>query len=169
MKFFKIFFRHRKQSSQSQSRNLKAFLEDAETRDKVRLSVTIPDSEAESFRKFLSEKGLSQSYGIPLLMQYALSDENEEELEKLRLEKDSKVGRSLYSEYAAMNFQAYEYFMENKRITMKLNLLLSENHSLKKRLEDEGLQNCVFKDEWDDWDKARVDEFFDKYVFVNRH
>jgi len=168
MKIYRIFSRYRKQSSQTQHRNPKGFLEDVETHDKVCLSVTIPDSKAESFRKFLNEKGLSESYGIHLLMQYGLSEEDEEELEKLGLEKDSQVGHSLYREYVVMKFQAYEYFMENKRITMKLNLLLSENRLLKKRLEKEGLQNCVSKDEWDDWDKARVDEFYRKYIFIDR-
>ncbi|MEM2130090.1 MAG: hypothetical protein QXZ70_05780 [Candidatus Bathyarchaeia archaeon] len=68
-----------------------------------------------------------------MLIQYGLSDENEEEMEKLRLEKDSQAGRSLYRDYVVMKFKAYEYFMENKRITMKLNILLSENRLLKKK------------------------------------
>ena len=168
MKISKIFSRHRKQSLQSQHGDF-ASLEAVNTCDKVCLKVTIPDMAAEQLNVFLREKGLQQSNGIPLLVQYGLSDENEEELEKLRSEMGSQVGRSLDKEYTVMKFQAYEYFMENKALTMRLNLLLSENRQLKQRLEADSLRDCICKDEWDNWDEARIDEFFDKYVLMNRH
>jgi len=168
MKISTVFSRQKKQTSQSQRRSITPFLEDLEARDKVCLNVTIPVTEAENINKLLKEKGLSQKNGIPLLIQYGLSDETEEELEKLRLEKNSKAGYSLTSRSAAMHFQTYQYFMENKRLTIKLNIMLSENRSMKKRLENEDLQNRVPKDEWDNWDKARVDEFYRKYVFMNQ-
>jgi hypothetical protein len=67
-----------------------------------------------------------------------------------------------------MKFRAYEYFMENKAITMRLSFALSKNQSLKQELVEEGLQSCISQDEWDNWNEARVNEFFRKYVFMNR-
>ena len=160
------FFR-RKKDSQSRYVNIATVLEEAENRGKAHLKVTIPFKVAEELDQFLKGKGLRESYGIPLLIQYGLSDESEEELERLKSEKDSKLFR-LETKKAGMHFQTYQYFMENKSIAIKLNLLLSENRSLKKRLENEGLQNYVSKDEWDDWDKSRVEEFYNKYVFMRR-
>jgi hypothetical protein len=35
-------------------------------------------------------------------------------------------------------------------------------------MKEEGSQDCILQDEWDNWDKAKVNEFFRKYVFMNR-
>ena len=147
--------------------DLISVLEEIESREKSRLKVAIPHTAAEKLEQFLREKGLFERQGIPLLIEYGLSDESEEELDKLRLEKDSQI-HHMYGTYCNMKFRAYEYFMENKALTMRLSSSLSKNQSLKQKLAEEGLQSCLSKDEWDNWDEAKVNEFFRKYVFMNR-
>ena len=147
--------------------DLISVLEEIESREKSRLKVAIPHTAAEKLEQFLREKGLFERQGIPLLIEYGLSDESEEELDKLRLEKDSQI-HHMYGTYCNMKFRAYEYFMENKALTMRLSSSLSKNQSLKKKLAEEGLQSCLSQDEWDDWNEAEVNEFFRKYVFMNR-
>jgi len=139
-----------------------------EDRDKgLPLKIVVQSEIAEKLDSFLKEKGLPEREGIQTLIEYGLSDEDEEELEKLRSEKESQVSY-MHGKYATMKFRAYELFVENRRITMKLNMLLSENRLLKKRLKDEGLQDPVSKDEWDDWDKDATEKYYRKYVFLNR-
>jgi hypothetical protein len=157
----------KEQDSKRQRADLITALEAIESREKARLKVTIPREAAEKLEKFLSDKGLPRRQGIVLLISYGLSDESKEELEKLRLEKESQM-RYLWGTYCNMKFRAYEYFMENKAITIRLSSVLSKNRSLKLRLKEKGSQNYVFKDEWDNWDETRVNEFFHKYVFMNR-
>jgi hypothetical protein len=142
-------------------------LEEIESREKARLKVAIAREVAEKLKRFLKEKGLLERQGIVLLISYGLSGESEEELDKLRLEKESQI-HHMYGTYCNMKFCAYEYFMENKAITIRLSFLLSKNQSLKQKLVEEGLQSYLSQDEWDNWDEARVNEFFRKYVFMNR-
>jgi len=117
----------------------------------------------------LKEKGIPESQGIPLLIQYGLSGENEEELEKLKDEMRSENGRNLWGEYAVIKFRAYEYFMENKVMVMNLPRMLDENRMLKWRLEMKGLTELIPKDEWDNWDQSVIDAYYKKYVFGEHH
>jgi len=142
-------------------------LEEIESREKARLKVVIPREAAEKLKKFLEEKGLPERQGIVLLVNYGLSDESEEELDKLRLEKESQMNH-MYGTYCVMKFRAYEYFMENKALTIRLSSSLSKNQSLKKELAEEGLQRYLSQDEWDNWNAVKVNEFFRKYVLMNR-
>jgi len=142
-------------------------LEEIESREKARLKVVIPREAAEKLKKFLEEKGLPERQGIVLLVNYGLSDESEEELDKLRLEKESQMNH-MYGTYCVMKFRAYEYFMENKALTIRLSSSLSKNQSLKKELAEEGLQRYLSQDEWDNWNEVKVNEFFRKYVLMNR-
>jgi len=157
----------KEQVSQRRHVDLITALEEIESREKARLKVTIPREVAEKLKRLLKEKGLLERQGIVLLISYGLSDESEEELEKLKLEKETQM-HHLYGTYCVMKFRAYEYFMGNKAITMRLSFLLSKNQSLKQELVEEGLQSCISQDEWDNWDEAKVNEFFRKYVFMNR-
>jgi len=153
--------------SQRRRADLITALEAIENREKACLKVAIPPEVAEKLEQFLKEKGLLKRQGIPLLIEYGLSDESEEELEKLKLEKESQM-HHMYGTYCTMKFRAHEYFMENKTLTVGLSSLLSRNQLLKQRLVEEGLQRYLFQDEWDSWDEAKIDEFFRKYVFMNR-
>jgi len=160
-------FLNKKQSSHSRKMDLVAVLEEAENRGKDRLKVAIPCEAAKKLEHFLKEKGFTQKNGIPLLVDYGLSDQSEEELEKLKMERETQVGK-LYSMYCKMKFYSYNYFRENKAIAMSLTLLLHENRSLKTRMKNEDLQDLVPKDEWDDWDESVIDNYYRKYVFINR-
>jgi hypothetical protein len=158
---------HKEGVSQRRHADLITALEEIESQEKARLKVAVPREVAEKLEQFLKEKGLFERQSIPLLIEYGLSEESEEELEKLKLEKESQM-HYMYGTYCTMKFRAYEYFMENKAITMRLSSLLSKNQSLKQRLVEEGLQRYLSQDEWDTWDEAKVNEFFHKYVFMNR-
>jgi len=158
---------HKERVSQRRHADLITALEEIESREKSRLKVSIPHAAAEKLEQFLREKGLFERQGIPLLIEYGLSDESEEELDKLRLEKESQIDH-MYGTYCTMKFRAYESFMENKAMTIRLSSSLSRNQSLKQKLAEEGLQSYLSQDEWDNWDEAEVDEFFRKYVFMNR-
>lgn len=150
---------------QKRRNDLISALEAIESREKVRLKVVIPYEVAEKLRLFLKEKGILEGQGIPLLIQYGLSSESEEELERLKNEMKSKIAQKLWGEYAIMKFKAYEYFMENKAMVMKLSSMLQENRMLKRRLKTEGLQKLIPKDEWDSWDNSTIDAYYQKYVF----
>jgi len=158
---------NKEQVSQRRHADLIIALEAIESREKARLKVAIPHEVAEKLEQFLKGKGLFERQGIPLLIEYGLSDESEEELEKLKLEKESQM-HHLYGTYCNMKFRAYGYFMENKVITIRLSSLLSKNQSLKQKLVEQGLQRYLSQDEWDNWNEAKVNKFFRKYVFMNR-
>jgi len=154
-------------ASRTTRSDLISALEEIESHEKARLKIVIPYKAAEKLDRFLKEKGLPERQGIPMLIQYGLSGESEEELEKLKSEKESQMGR-IWGAYAVMKFRAYEYFTENKALTMRLPSSLSENRSLKRRLENTGIQSLVPKDEWDDWNQETVESYFRKYVFMSR-
>jgi len=78
--------RHQKRRS-----DLISVLEAIENREKVRIKVTIPYETAERVRLFLKGKGIIESQGIPLLIQYGLSSESEEKLERLKREMNSQA------------------------------------------------------------------------------
>jgi len=141
-----------------------AALEEVWSREKVHVKISIPEEAAEKLEEFLKEKGLSRRDAVPMLICYGLPEESDEELEKLRSEKESKMNR-IWGEYATTKFKAYVYFTENGPLTRRLPFSLAKNRSLKRQLTDVGLLSLVPRDEWDGWDDAVVDEYFRKYVF----
>jgi hypothetical protein len=155
----------RDEGHQKRRNDLISALETIESREKIRIKVTIPYETAEKVRLFLKEKGILEGQGIPLLIQYGLSSESEEELEGLKREMNSKAAHNLWGEYAVMKFKAYEYLMENKVMVMRLSNMLYENRLLKRRLQLKGLQKLIPKDEWDGWDESVIDSYYHKYVF----
>jgi regulator of replication initiation timing len=130
------------------------------------LKIAIQPEAAEKLKYFLKEKGLPERWGVPLLIEYGLSDETEKELGGLKSEMQSQM-RDLWRKYGIMKFNAYRFFTENTRISMKLNMLLSENQALKKRLKDERLVDPVPSNEWDDWDNTVTKKYYRKYVCKN--
>jgi len=74
----------------------------------------------------------------------------------------------LTRKYSSTRFHAYEYFVENRAITIGLRFALSENRLLKSRLRNECLQTLVPKDEWDGWNESTIESYFSKYVFAGR-
>jgi hypothetical protein len=157
-----------KEGSKPHQHDLIAALEAIESREKVHLKVVIPYETAKELSHFLKEKGILESQGIPLLIQYGLSNESEEEIERLKNEMKSEEARRLWGEYAIMKFQAYELFTENKAMVMRLPNMLYENKLLKRRLKTKGLQKFIPKSEWDNWNQLSIDSFYRKYIFASR-
>lgn len=158
---------HEEHVSQPHHADLITTLRAIESREKAHLKVEIPRKVAEKLAQFLKEKGLFEKQGFPLLIEYGLSEESVEELTKLNLEKDSQM-RHMYETYCTMKFRAYEYFMENQALTMRLSSMLSRNKALKQKLKEEGLLKYSSQDEWDSWDEKKIEEFFRKYIFMNK-
>jgi hypothetical protein len=156
---------YRKRAAQPNTVGLITALE--KNRKEPHLKITIQSEAAEKVKNFLNEKGLPERWGLPLLIEYGLSEETEKELDKLKSEMQLQM-RELWRKYALMKFKAYGLFTENTRITMKLNMLLSENWSLKKRLKDERLLEPVPSNEWDGWSKTVTENYYRKYVCKNR-
>ncbi|MEM3365770.1 MAG: hypothetical protein QXM93_05055 [Candidatus Methanomethyliaceae archaeon] len=153
------------EKSQDRRSDLISALEEVENRKKARLKVSIPYEVAEKISQFLKEKGIEESQGIPLLFQYGLSENSDKELESLKIEMKTEPAQKLWGEYAVMRFKTYEYFIKNKTMVMKLSSMLQENRALKRRLEAEGLQELIPKDEWDCWDRSIIEAYYRKYVF----
>jgi len=156
-----------REESQKRHADLVSALEEIESHEKSRLKVAISFEAARKLEIFLKEKGLPWKQGIQMLIEYGLSEENDDELRNLESERKSQFNY-LYDNYCRMKFRAYEFLMENKVLARALIFLLSENQSLKNRLKNEGLQNCVSQDEWDNWDNAVIDDYYRKYVFGDR-
>jgi hypothetical protein len=150
---------------QKRRNDLISALEAIENREKVHIKIVIPYETAKELSRFLKEKGILESQGVPLLIQYGVSSESEEELERLKREMNSKAAQNLWGEYAVIKFKAYEYLMENKAMVMRLSNMLYENRLLKRRLQLKGLQKLIPKDEWDSWDESVIDSYYHKYVF----
>jgi len=138
-------------------------LEAARSKSMVRLKVAIPHDAAEELYRFLREKGLPEEEGIQRLILYGLNPLSKEEADSLEAEKSSP--QKELSAYAPLRFKAYEYFMENRAITMQLRPLISENRRLKELLRANGLNEFFPRSEWDGWDEAKIEEYYSKYVF----
>ncbi|MEM2112412.1 MAG: hypothetical protein QXX08_11145 [Candidatus Bathyarchaeia archaeon] len=166
MKANKRLFRKDK-SSQSRRPDLITALKAITAHEKAHLEIAIPYEIAEKLDHFLKEKALTEREGIPTLIQYGLSEESEDELVELNSEMRSQI-RHLSGKHATRRFLAYEYFIENKEIALRLRFLLSENRFLKERLKREGLQTHVPKNEWDNWGESQISGYYQKYVFTTR-
>ncbi|MBS7615615.1 hypothetical protein KEJ45_00225 [Candidatus Bathyarchaeota archaeon] len=88
-------FLHDKNSPKRRN-DLIGALETIESREKVQIKIVISYDTAETLRNFLKEKGLLEGQGIPMLIQYGLSSECEEELDKLKSEMKSKTAQKLW-------------------------------------------------------------------------
>ena len=97
---------------------------------------------------------------IPLFLEFGLSEESREELER-----DKSEMWKVSSRYAAMSFQTSEYYAKNSAITMGLRFRLQENRALKKKLKEMDLGGCVSEDEWDNWNDNFINELYRIYVF----
>jgi hypothetical protein len=97
-------------SSKPMKRDFVTLVEEVENRGKACLDVSITLEVAGKLDQFLKEKGFYRKEGIPMLIEYGLSGESKNELEKLNSEKASLAGQQL-KEYAVMRFRIYEYLM----------------------------------------------------------
>jgi hypothetical protein len=158
-----IFSRFKKKSK-SGKKDILSILEESRRENKKHLKISMSEVTARELHAFLKEKGLNKTDGTEKLIEYGLSDESEEELEILRMEKESQMSQ-LGRQYSVMRFKTYEYYLENKNLTMKLRSMLKENRSLKVRL---GKVTDRFStvDEWDSWSEEKIDELLKRYVFT---
>ena len=159
-----IFSRFKKKSK-SGKKDILSILEESRRENKKHLKIPISEVTARELHVFLKEKGLNKTEGTEKLIEYGLSDESEEELKILRMEKESQMSK-LGRQYSVMRFKTYEYYLENKNLTMKLRSMLKENRSLKTRLVKvtDGFSTV---DEWDSWSEDKIDELLQRYVFTN--
>ena len=158
---------NRQQALPEKHSDLISMLEEIESREKTRLRVTLPANSEKQVDQFLKDMGFRWREGIVLLISYGLSDETEVELEKLKLERESEIDR-LSRAYASARFKTYLFSEENCALTMNLRSMLNENRALKGALKTQGMNNCFSKDEWDDWNEATVESYYQKYVFRNK-
>ncbi|MDE1853967.1 MAG: hypothetical protein KGI38_09540 [Thaumarchaeota archaeon] len=111
--------------------------------------------------EFAQEKGYEvKKELLSMLFSYGVAEVESVEVEKRRSEM-FVLGRK----YAAMRFETYQLFSDNKALTMALPSLLAENKRLRERAEGKGLV-AAKKEEWDDWSRETIDSFYKKYVFV---
>ena len=155
---------HKNTKTSKMGTDLISRLHEIESREKSHLMVAIPADVADQTAIFLKEKGFQRKQGIALLIEYGLSSETEEELESLRIERESNISW-LSQKYATMRFRTYQFSEENCTLTMSLRSMINENQALKQVFKKQGLDNCFSKDELGEWDEATVASFYQKYVF----
>jgi hypothetical protein len=135
-----------------------------ESGDKICLRVAMSREFYNELYEFLKQKGYvslgREREGMSLLLEFGLSEESREELERNKNEmwKES-------SHYAAISFQTSEYYAKNSAITMGLRLHLQENKLLKQKLKEKGLGDYASEDEWDKWNDSFISELYRRYVF----
>jgi hypothetical protein len=139
-------------------------LEAKENGDKVSLRVAMSREFYDDLYEFLKQKGYvsykREKDGMSILLEFGLSEESREELERNRDEM-WKVS----SRYAAISFKTSEYYERNFEITKGLTYHIRLNKELKRELKEKGLGDYVSKDEWDNWDDNFVDRLYNRYVF----
>jgi len=139
-------------------------LEARESGAGVYLRVSMSNEFYNELYGFLKQMGLTcwgnDKKAIPLFLEFGLSEESREELERVK-EEFLKVS----SRYAAMSFQTSEYYAKSSAVAMGLHQHLQENRSLKRSLRERGLWECVSEDEWDKWDDDFINELYRRYVF----
>ena len=96
---------------------------------------------------------------IPILLSYGVSDEVGADIERRRPELYALGGK-----YAAMRFQAYQLFNDNRALAMALSTMLPENRRLRRLAAERGIIPQV-QEKWDGWTQEDIDRFYQKYVY----
>ena len=97
---------------------------------------------------------------LPILFSYGVTNEEGVDIEKRRSEMFALGGR-----YAAMKFESYQLFSDNRALSMALSTMLPENKKLRKLVAEKGLAPAKHE-QWDDWTQDKIDSFYQKYVFI---
>jgi hypothetical protein len=152
------------QSSEEQPVEPVRILEAKESEGSVYLRLAMSREFYNELYEFLEHKGYvcfgREKAGISLLLEFGLSEESHETLER---NKDEMSEMS--SSYATMNFQTSEYYARNSAITRGLRIHLQENKSLKRKLKEQDAGSRLPEDEWDKWDDDFINELYRRYVF----
>lgn len=111
---------------------------------------------------FLHDKGYmsaeEEQEGMALLLEFGLSEVNQEELER-----NGKNMREI--SYAALKFKCYELYKQNQAIVFGLRVHVQENKALKKKIAEKGIMVDGKEDEWELWDDEHLDVLYNRYVF----
>lgn len=138
--------------------------EEKESVKKINLHIEMSHEFYDELHDFLKKKGYilqrREKEGILILLEFGLSEESHEELEK---NKEEMI--ELSSEYAMKTYFTSENYQANFEFVKGLNYHLNFNRGLKKELKRMNLCEAVPVDEWDKWDDEYVECLYQKYVF----
>lgn len=127
----------------------------------VKLTVRFEGKTWKELSRFAREKGhVRREEFLSLLFSYGVSDREGIDIGKRRSEMFALGGS-----YSTVRFQAYELFTDNRALTLALSSTLSDNRRLRRLAEEQGLAPPK-KEEWDDWSRATIDGFYQRYLFV---
>jgi len=129
--------------------------------DSVRIAARFEGKTWEQVSNFARQMGYTvMKEVLPILFSYGVTEKEGVDIEKRRSEMFALGGK-----YAALKFEAYQIFADNRALTMTLSWMLRENKRLRKLAEEKGLM-AAKGEEWDSWDQEKIDSFYKKYLFV---
>ena len=129
--------------------------------DSVRITARFEGKTWEKVSNFARQMGYTAMKEVlPILFSYGVTEKEGVDIEKRRSEMFALGGK-----YAALKFEAYQFFTDNRALTMTLSWMLRENKRLRKLAEEKGLMASI-GEEWDSWDQEKIDSFYKKYLFV---
>jgi len=129
--------------------------------DQVRIKASFKGGTWNKLTRFGREKGYtSMKELLPTLFAFGVTEREGVDIEKRRSEVFVLGGK-----YAAMKFEAYRRFADNRALTMALSSMLPENKRLRKLAAQKGLA-VMKKEDWDDWDQGTIDSYYKKYLFI---
>lgn len=126
----------------------------------IHLKLSVPRSFYETLKKFIKDHGLDPKFDVRKILEYGLTEESDEELERLEKERGQPSSK-FHTSYAITKFKAYENLMDNKALTLKLQFVVSENERLRRLLLEKGLVDSIETE----WTKEKINEFQEKYLF----
>lgn len=129
--------------------------------ESVRVTAKFEGKTWKDLLRFAKDKGyVKREELLSLLFSYGVSGREGVDMEKRHAEMFALGGR-----YSSMRFRAYELFTDNRILTLGLSSTLPDNKRLRRLAEEKGLTTGK-EEEWDSWDREKVDSFYNKYVFV---
>ena len=125
----------------------------------VKLTVKLEGKTWEELSSFMKEHAFFKVGDVlSQLFAYGVTEREGIDVESRRMEM-----MALGTKYAALKFQAYTLFNDNRAITMALSIRLRENKNLRKKAEDSGLISPR-REPWDDWSSGDLDYFYKRYL-----
>jgi len=126
----------------------------------VHLRLSVPRGFYNELRNFIKDHGLHPKFDVRKILEYGLTEESDEELQRLETERLQPTSE-VHANYSVTKFEAYENLMENKALTLKLPFLVPENERLRKLMFEKGLIDTVETE----WTEGKIDELQRKYLF----
>ncbi len=126
----------------------------------IHLKLFVSRGFADTLRKFVKDHGLDPKFDVRKILEYGLTEESDEELQRLERER-CQPSSEVHTNYSITKFKAYENLIDNKALTLKLQFLVLENERLRKLLHEKGLIDSIETE----WTKEKINEFQRKYLF----